>query len=70
MSEGAVLFEFVQIGQQMRVAAIDEATGIEVIVIAPLNAARGHMERLALAKLRRRLEAEAPRPAPPSGKFA
>ncbi|KKB09229.1 DUF6898 family protein [Devosia chinhatensis] len=69
MANGTVLFEFVQLGQQMRVAAIDEATGIEVVVITPLNAARGHMERLALAKLRRRLEQE--RPSPPSvGKFA
>ncbi|ODT75881.1 MAG: hypothetical protein ABS76_32820 [Pelagibacterium sp. SCN 64-44] len=70
MTEGAVLFEFVQIGQQMRVAAIDEATGVEVVVIAPLNAARGHMERLALAKLRRKLQAGAPPPPPVGGKFA
>lgn len=70
MNEGGVLFEFVQIGQQMRVAAIDEATGTEVVVIAPLNAARGHMERLALAKLRRKLEQDAPPPPPMRGKFA
>lgn len=71
MSDGAVLFEFVQMGQQMRVAAIDEATGTEVVVIAPLNAARGHMERLALAKLRRALAIPEPTPAPaPRGKFA
>ena len=71
MREGQVLFEFVQMGQQMRVAAIDEATGIEVVVIAPLNAAKGHMQRLALAKLKRRLEQD--RPASPqagSGKYA
>lgn len=70
MSEGAVLFEFVQIGQQMRVAAIDEATGIEVVVIAPLNAARGHMERLALAKLRRRLAQDATQPNNSGPKYA
>ncbi len=70
MADGAVLFEFVQLGQQMRVAAIDEATGTEVVVIAPLNAARGHMERLALAKLRRKLEADRPAPLPGPGKFA
>jgi len=70
MTQGSVLFEFVQIGQQMRVAAIDEATGTEVVVIAPLNAARGHMERLALAKLRRKLaDSDAP-PSSPPGKFA
>ncbi len=70
MSEGAVLFEFVQVGQQMRVAAIDEATGTEVVVIAPLNAARGHMERLALAKLRRRLAQDVPPASGPGPKYA
>lgn len=70
MSEREILFEFVQIGQQMRVAAIDEATGTEVIVITPLNAARGHMERLALAKLMRKLDMEKPAPLPTRGKFA
>lgn len=70
MSEGAVLFEFVQVGQQMRVAAIDEATGVEVVVIAPLNAARGHMERLAIAKLRRRLAKDAPQPTHSGPKYA
>ena len=70
MADGEVLFEFTQVGQMMRVAAIDEATGIEVVVITPVNAHRGHMQRLALAKLQRRLVEE--RPAPPSaqGKFA
>ncbi|WIY53993.1 serine hydroxymethyltransferase [Devosia sp. YIM 151766] len=69
MTKGAVLFEFVQIGQQMRVAAIDEATGTEVIVIAPVNAARSHMQRLALAKLQRKLNRPAP-PSPPGPKYA
>lgn len=70
MSDGDVLFEFVQMGQQMRVAAIDAATGNEVVVITPLNATRLQMQRVALAKLRRKLEQGPDRPAPPSGKFA
>ncbi len=70
MTQGSVLFEFVQIGQQMRVAAIDEATGIEVVVITPLNAARADIQRLALAKLQRKLEQNAAPPPPSSGKFA
>lgn len=53
---GDVLFEFTQLGQQMRVAAIDAATSLEVVVIAPLTATRLQMQNLALAKLRRRLE--------------
>lgn len=57
-TSGEVLFEFTQIGQQMRVAAIDAATSLEVVVIAPLAATRLQMQAVALAKLRRRLEAE------------
>jgi len=70
MSDGDVLFEFVQMGQQMRVAAIDEATGIEVVVITPLNATKLQMQRVALAKLKRKLGQGPDRPAPTAGKFA
>ncbi|MGV3574840.1 MAG: DUF6898 family protein [Devosia sp.] len=68
---GGVLFEFVQMGQVMRVAAIDEVTGTEVFVITPVNATRLQMERVALAKLKRKLgEPEEPPSAPPSGRYA
>jgi hypothetical protein len=68
---GGVLFEFVQMGQVMRVAAIDEVTGTEVFVITPVVATRLQMERLALAKLRRKLgEPEASPPPRPSGRYA
>ena len=68
---GRVLFEFTQVGQQMRVVAIDEATGIEVVLIAPLTATQPQMQQLALAKLRRRLGEKSPPPVPaPRGKFA
>ena len=60
-SSGEVLFEFTRLGPQMRVAAIDAASGIEVVVIAPLSATQQQMQSLALGKLRRRL---ADRPAP------
>lgn len=52
---GEVYFEFIQVGAQMRVAAIDAASGIEVVVIAPLAATQLQMQTLALAKLKRRL---------------
>jgi hypothetical protein len=52
---GQVYFEFTQIGGQMRVAAIDAATGIEVIVITPVTASQIQMQNLAMAKLKRRL---------------
>ena len=70
MDDGEVYFEFVQVGQQMRVAAIDAATGTEVIVITPISANNYQMQQIALAKLRRKL-GEAPRPPTASpGKFA
>jgi hypothetical protein len=53
---GEVFFEFTKIGAQMRVAAIDAKTGIEVIVIAPVTATQVQMQNIALAKLKRRLE--------------
>ena len=52
---GEVYFEFTQIGPQMRVAAIDTNSGIEVVVIAPVTATQLQMQSLALAKLKRRL---------------
>lgn len=52
-----VYFEFTPVGPQVRVAAIDAATGIEVVVMGPASAAPTDLERLALAKLRKRLAA-------------
>ena len=70
MADNEVYFEFVQVGQQMRVAAIDAATGTEVIVITPISANKYQMQQIALAKLRRKL-GEAPRaPSAGPGKFA
>lgn len=63
MSDGEVLFEFVQIGQQMRVSAIHVATGTEVVAIAPTVATRAQMQQLALGKLRRKLGDAPPPPA-------
>ena len=64
---GEVYFEFVQVGQQMRVAAIDVDTGIEVIVITPVAATKTQMQQVALAKLRKKL-ADTP-PTPPARKL-
>ena len=70
---GRVLFEFTQLGQQMRVAAIDEASGTEVVVICPLQLGPTQMQRMALAKLRHKLGLP-PEPPPASplrpGKYA
>lgn len=53
-----VYFEFMQIGGQMRVVAIDAATGTEVTIIAPLTATQIQMQTVALAKLKRRLDSQ------------
>ncbi|MCC5996222.1 MAG: hypothetical protein JJU18_07635 [Oceanicaulis sp.] len=50
-----VIFEFMTIGQSVRVAAIDVATGEEVVISGPAGAARGDLERVAGRKLARRL---------------
>ena len=60
MADGEVYFEFVQMGQQTRVAAIDAATGIEVIVITPRAATKLQMQQVALAKLRKKLAGTSP----------
>lgn len=52
---GEVYFEFVQVGQQMRVSAIDADTNTEIVIVAPVTATRQQMQTVALAKLRRRL---------------
>lgn len=51
-----VLFEFTPVGAVTKVAAIDAATGIEVSVMGPTHASRADLQKLALAKLRKRLE--------------
>jgi hypothetical protein len=50
-----VYFEFTAVGSTVRIAAIDAATGIEIVVFGPANAARADLEQLALAKLNARL---------------
>lgn len=50
-----VIFEFITIGQSTRVAAIDVATGEEVVISGPAGSSRGALERVAYLKLLRRL---------------
>ena len=55
-----VYFEIRQVGGLVQCAAIDGATGVEVSVFGPAGVARADIERLALAKLRRRLGRDDP----------
>ena len=50
-----IYFEFVPIGNQVRVNALDAASGTEVMIIAPANASEDHMKKVAGAKLMRAL---------------
>ncbi len=50
-----VYFEFQPVGSSMRVTAIDSVTATEVVVIGPVTAARGDLQKLALRKLKARL---------------
>ena len=60
-----VLFEFIQLGQQTRVSAIDEETGTEVVVICPPQLGQLQMQRMALNKLRHKMGLpQDPPPAP------
>ncbi len=69
--ERDVIFETVRVGDVQRVAAIDVATGVEVVVQAPANAALVDVRDLALRKLKRALEGDRDEGAPPArpGKF-
>ncbi|HEY0034774.1 MAG TPA: serine hydroxymethyltransferase [Devosia sp.] len=60
MAATEVLFEFVQVGPQMRVAAVDAESGVEVVVICPVSASKPQMQQLALAKLHKKLGAAQP----------
>ena len=52
---GEVYFEFTAIGRTVKVAAIDAATGTEVVVMGPSTASQADLQQLALAKLRAKL---------------
>jgi len=53
-----VYFEFMPMGGSMRVTAIDSLTAIEVVILAPVATPRADLERLALRKLKNRLDRE------------
>lgn len=53
-----IYLEFQAVGQTQKVTAIDAATGIEVVVLGPLNATREHMTQIAVKKLKRRIQQE------------
>lgn len=65
-----VIFEITRIGDAQRVAAIDVATGTEVVVQAPANAALADVRALALRKLERALNGNGKPRSPDKGVLA
>lgn len=64
-----VLFEITRIGEVQRVAAVDTATGVEVVVQAPASASLADVRALALRKLERALAGEDGAPPERPGKL-
>ncbi|WP_434052479.1 MAG: serine hydroxymethyltransferase [Roseibium sp.] len=61
---GEIYLEFHPIGGQVKVTAIDAATGIEVSTFGPANTAQEDLKRLAVRKLKRRISQIAERDGP------
>lgn len=57
-SSGEIYLEFQAVARQVKVTAIDAASGVEVVVIGPKTASQEDLKRLAVRKLQRRLEQE------------
>lgn len=53
--QGEVIVEMRPVGGVVRVAAIDVATGTEVVVMGPASASKQTLEQVAIAKLKRKL---------------
>jgi hypothetical protein len=56
--EREVYFEFIAIGNAVKVSAIDSVTAIEVSAMGPASASQGQLRQLALRKLQARLARE------------
>ena len=57
-----VYFEFVAIGNVVKVTAIDARTGTEVSAMGPASARQADLQQLALQKLKARIKRELPKP--------
>ena len=53
-----VYFEFVTIGNVVKVTAIDSVTATEVSVMGPTSASQADLKKVAVQKLRKRIKRE------------
>lgn len=49
---GEIYLQFQQVGQAIKVTAVDAATGTEVVVMGPANASRTDLQKVAVRKLK------------------
>jgi len=49
---GEAYVEFKQVGQAMKVTAVDAETGTEVVIMGPASASQNDLQRVALQKLK------------------
>lgn len=61
-SPGEIYLEYLPLGHQLRVVAVDAATGVEVTVVGPSSVSAEDIGRIAARKLKRRLASAADRP--------
>lgn len=54
-SRKEIYVEFKQVGQAMKVVAVDSETGTEVVIMGPATASRNDLERVAVRKLKTQL---------------
>ena len=47
-----VIFEYTQIGNSIRVTAVDSGTGTEVVFQAHINTSKTELKRIAISKLK------------------
>ncbi len=53
-----VIFEFITLGHSVKASAVHVATGIEVSVVGPASSPQKELQRIALQKLKQRIERE------------
>ncbi|GBE43302.1 hypothetical protein BMS3Bbin10_01378 [bacterium BMS3Bbin10] len=61
---GEVYIEYKQVGQTIKVTAVDAATGLEVVIMGPASAAQTHLQKVAVEKLKMQLKKAESEPDP------
>ena len=57
-----IYIEYKQVGQAMKVTAVDAETGVEVVIMGPASAAQTHLQKVAVKKLQMQLKKNSEQP--------